>query len=124
MRFNSLNLGGKAPRCPLCHEFMDKKFDPTRGFFIFACDTVGSCKIALRVDDPFIGRWDEALHKTTEGAGIPCPRPECGRPVRYFATSTGFVKIACPKCKATMSNAEPDRDKNRVTTPDAPGALQ
>ena len=38
-KMRKFNLGGKAPRCPLCHEWMEKKWEPVRGFFIFACDT-------------------------------------------------------------------------------------
>lgn len=117
-----LNLGGKAPRCPLCHEFMVKKWEPNRGFFIFACDTPGSCGIACRVDDPFINKWEQALEKA---GGVLCPRPTCERPMRYFATQAGFVKTFCPKCKATVDNSEPDRDKESTAyTPENPGTMQ
>jgi len=119
----ALALGGKVPRCPLCHEWMVKKYEPNRGFFIFACDTTGSCKIACRIDDPFIGRWEEALEK--EG-GILCPRPGCEAFMRLFATGTGFVKSFCPKCRATLSNAQPDRDKEGgapIASPDGPRAI-
>lgn len=111
--FAKLNLGGKAPRCPLCHSWMEKKWEPNRGFFIFACDTPGSCKIAIRVDDPFVGKWDAALEKV-EG-GVPCPNEQCQRPMRFFCTSADFMKGYCPKCKATISNAAPDRDRAEPT---------
>ncbi len=111
-----LNLGGKAPRCPLCYEWMEKKFDSARGFFIFACHVD---RVACRVDDPFVGRWEGNREK------IACPNPRCDEtPMRFFATSTGFVKSVCPKCKASISNAEPDRDKSVEHTPDKPGVLQ
>ena len=56
-KLRKFNLGGKAPRCPLCHEWMEKKWEPVRGFFIFACDTD---RIGIRVDDPFVGQWEKA----------------------------------------------------------------
>ena len=128
MKFKGFSLGGKAPRCPLCHEWMVKKFDPTRQIFIFACDTPGSCRIAIQVDDPFVGRWDQALAAT---GSIPCPNPRCpgapDAPMRYFATKVGFMKGYCPRCKATISNKEPDRKTDtpdKFYTPEVPGPVQ
>jgi phage FluMu protein Com len=113
----TLNLGGKVPRCPLCHEWMDRKLDLQHATFIFKCDTD---KVAIRVDDPFVNRWEEANKE-----GIPCPRPECERPMRYFATSTGFIKAVCPKCKASMSNGGTRKEGTvETTTPEKPGVVQ
>lgn len=121
------NLGGKAPRCPLCLNFMEKMWHPIRQLFIFKCDTPGSCGVALRVDDPFVGRWDRALEKA--GGIVPCPNPRCPKfpdgPMRFFATMVGFVKGYCPACHATISNKEPDRktdEPQKLYTPDAPPA--
>ena len=107
------SLGGKAPRCPLCHEWMVKKFESNRGFFIWACDTPISCRVALRVDDPLIGHWDRAFAQVEAESGkIPCPNPRgCDGRVRYFATSAPFSKVYCPKCGATLAMGEPDRFK-------------
>lgn len=122
---NRLNLGGPAPRCPLCHEWMEKKFVPERGVFVFKCDTE---KIAIRVDDPFVGKWEQALH-TANPDGIICIRPGCGTKVRYFATSVGFMMTKCPKkgCGTTLKGSEPDRltdTPDKLFSPDAPGTLQ
>lgn len=119
--FKRFNLGpAKCPRCPLCLELMVKKWIPQRQLFAFTCDTQGSCRIAIRVDDPFVGLW--------EGKTIPCVNPRCpgspDNPMRYFATSTGFMKAFCPKCKATIDNREPDREKEKFYTPETPGSLQ
>lgn len=118
---NRLSLGlVKPPRCPLCLELMERKWEPARGFFIFACDTD---RVAIRVDDPFVGRWEEALQKT--GGAIQCPN--CNADMRYFATSTGYMKAKCPKksCGCTVASAEPDREKDAiVATPDKPGVVQ
>lgn len=114
------NLGGKLPRCPLCHEWMEREWVAQRCCFVFAC---AKDRVAIRVDDPFVGRWEVALDKT---GMIVCPRPGCETKMRYFATSVGFMKAVCPKkgCGATISNSEPDRLKDIVYTPEAPGALQ
>lgn len=124
-----LNLGDKAPRCPLCvnnerqHEhFMERKFEPNRGFFIFCCDNY---KVAIRVDDPHVGQWEKAQ----ETAGkAPCS--VCGADTRYFSTGAGFAMVACPKrsCGATLRTANPKEDReafgHEETTPDKPGLLQ
>lgn len=120
-----LNLNAKAPRCPLCHEWMVRGFEPERGLFVFKCDID---KIAIRVDDPFVGKWEQALVKANPD-GIICPRPGCDTKMRYFATSVGFMMTKCPKkkCGATIRGSEPDRKTDtpdKVYTPDAPGTLQ
>lgn len=115
-----LNIGGKVPRCPLCHGWMDRKFEPNRGIFIFTCD-MPACHIAIRVDDPFVNRWEEAYHK--EGK-ILCMMPSCETALRYFCTSTGFMKVVCPKCGFSQKTAEPDRDKTKPTASEKPGLIQ
>ena len=91
-------MGGPAPRCPLCLEWMEKEYEHVRGFFIFTCV---KDKIACRVDDPFVGRWDEALKKSDKK--ILCLNPRCDEtPMRYFATQIGFMKAKCPKCGAKV----------------------
>lgn len=126
----SLNMGAKEPRCPLCHELMKKKWMmPTltrAGFFAFICETPKHGNIGIRVDDPFVNRWEEAYHKATDGQGIPCPSPRgCSGKMRYFATSTGYMKGLCPKCGAMMS-AGGTRKEGTVenVTPENPGTVQ
>lgn len=123
--FTRLNprLDIKTPRCPLCHDSMVRERREVRGIYVFACNRP-ICKIVIAVDDPFVNRWEEALEKSTEGRGIPCPRPGCETPMRYFATSTGYMKTLCPKCGASVASAEPDRDKDHATTPENPGVIQ
>lgn len=115
-----IRLTGRVPRCPLCHEMMEKSYVLERNIFVYKCD---GDRIAIACDDPFVNRWDEALENS--GGKIECPM--CNADMRYFATSTGFMKAVCPKksCGATLSNAEPDRNKKTITAaPDAPGLLQ
>ena len=112
------NLGIKAPRCPLCFAWMERSFAHLRQIFIFSCH---KDRISIRVDDPFVGRWEEAAATREK---IPCPNPRCDEtPMRYFATSTGFMKAVCPKCGAAISNAEPDRLEDNKT-PENLGVLQ
>lgn len=126
------NLGPiTPPRCPLCYNQMVKKWDSARELFIFTCDTPISCRIAVRVDDPFVNRWEEALDVSTGGESIPCPNPRCpgapDAPMRYFATMVGFMKAYCPRCDAVISNKEPDRKEvspDKYYAPDAPGSVQ
>lgn len=120
----NLALGGKAPRCPLCDDWMGKQYVPEKRCFVFACH---NDKILIRVDDPFVGRWEEVLHRTTGGLGIPCPAPGCEGKMRYFATQVGYMRALCPKCGAKMEAREnvdkETRDKVNAT-PDAPGIVQ
>ena len=125
-----LNLGGAAPRCPLCvnnertrEHFMEKKYtEHYGGCFIFVCEVY---KVAIRVDDPFVGKWEAAYAKAGK---IACPN--CDADMRYFCTSVGFMKAVCPKksCGASLANAQKDRHDhggpNEVASPDAPGLLQ
>lgn len=105
-----LRLGEQPIRCPLCLKFMQKKYDGARHIFILACD---NDRVAIAVDDPFVGKWEAALERE-KGGKIPCP--VCGTDTRYFCTSTGYMKAKCPKkgCGASLATAEPDRP--RATT--------
>ena len=126
----------KAPNCPLCHEFMKRQREPRfGGFFIWRCDGKPGekflCRIAIRCDDPFVfpkPRWDEAYHNATAGQGFLCPMPSCEAKMRYFATSAGYMKGACPKCGAGIENSVPrterPADGSPLGTPEAPGTLQ
>lgn len=129
MKPQTVRLNRKPPRCPLVEcrgDFMvlelARKSPLDLGIFVWACH---KDRIAIRMDDPFVGRWDQAAHNS---GGVPCPNPNCGgKKMRYFATSTGFVKAVCPKCKAAMTAAEPDRHDlpgGDDKTPEKPGVLQ
>lgn len=125
----------KAPRCPLCHQDMKRQWEPRfGGFHIWRCDGKPGlkflCRIAIRCDDPFVfpkPRWDEAYHNATAGAGILCPMGSCETKMRYFATSAGYMKAACPKCGVSMDNAVKDDRKPGdgvvLGTPETPGTL-
>lgn len=113
-----IRLNDSNVRCPLCHGFFQKKYDEARHQFILACDVD---MIAIAVGDPFIGKWDLAHAR----AGvIECPN--CNAAMRFFCTSTGFVKSKCvkKKCGCTVSNSEPDRTEHNIATPDKPSVLQ
>lgn len=89
------------------------------------------CKIGIGVNDPFVGRWEEAYAK---GEKIFCPA--CDHEVRYFCTSTGFMLAQCPvkKCRSRMQLSQPDRKNDEATaiagvdravaSPDAPAIGQ
>src|SRR3990167_1895916 len=98
----SINLNTKTPRCPLCLNIMDRKYIVERNMFVFSCDKE---KIAIACDDPLAGRWEQITEK------IECPN--CNASMRFFCTSTGYMKAICPKksCGATLANSEPDREK-------------
>jgi len=125
-----LRLDIKTPKCPLCHKQMERELRLKRGIYVFACHTPGTCGIAIAVDDPFVGKWEAVLDKTTKGAGIPCPMAEtkraCKGKMRYFATRTGYMKAVCPesKCGAKVANMVRDRAKDEVYTPEAPSVVQ
>lgn len=123
------NFGpAKAPHCPLCGKLMERYWESQRQIFVWRCYVPGnpmSCKIAIRVDDPFIGRWEEAYDNATDKKGIECPREACQRKMRYFATSTGFMKARCPKCGASVANGGiPGEGTIEDTTPEKPGRVQ
>lgn len=125
----------KTPSCPLCHDEMKRELRVKRGIYVFACAGVEAAvkhkPIVCAVDDPFVGRWEEAQHKATEGQGTPCPMSEssraCKGKMRYFATRTGFMLAVCPEptCGAQMSNGG-SRKEGTVenVSPDAPGIVQ
>lgn len=149
--FQKYNLGTPAPRCPLCvnnanatEHFMERHFVEARGVIVFKCDRY---RVAIRVDDPFVGRWEQALSNVGHAEGdkqgvLPCPN--CGAEMRFFATSVGYIKGACPKkgCGATMSSGESERKPlekslpeaaamddgtpgvDKVYTPEKPGSVQ
>ncbi len=124
-KFKSLLMGGKVPRCPLCLEFMVRKYEPTRGFFIFACDNE---KIAIRVDDPFVNRWDQALATMPPDEKPQCPW--CNADMRFFATSVGFMAAKCPKkgCGGMVKSGEVPKEEGEklpeIATPEKPSLLQ
>lgn len=105
----------KTPRCPLCYAMFDRKWIPSRRMDAFFCHF---CKISVMCNDPFIGRWEETYAK---GEKIHCPA--CDTVMRYFATSTGYVLVQCPKkkCKARMELSSPDRKKGEVKLYDSRG---
>lgn len=113
-----MRLGKAAPRCPLCHKQMIQRYDEVKHMFVYTCH---DDRVDIAVDDPFVGRWEEALQRAGK---IECPN--CNADMRYFATSTGFMKAKCVKkgCGATLSNMEPDRTENRIASPDKPGTVQ
>ena len=107
-------IKGKIPHCPLCHAVFARIWSPSRNIHLLACRFD---KIAIAENDPFVGRWDEAL----KGEVIPCPA--CDYPMRYFATSTGYMQAKCPKkkCQAKVENSVPDRQKDDTLIYDAKG---
>lgn len=114
-----IRLNETTVRCPLCQDFMLRKYDSERSCFIYACETD---RVACRTDDPFVGKWD-AAHAA---AGI-IECPNCNASMRWFGTSTGYMKAVCvkKKCGATISAAEPDRDLGvEVATPEKMGEVQ
>lgn len=104
-RFSDSNV-----RCPLCLGFFEKMYDGIRRIFIYACH---KDQIAIACNDPFVGKWERA----TKGSSIPCPN--CNADMRFFATSTGFMKANCYKkgCYASISKTEPDRPLGVVGIP-------
>ena len=152
--FQKYNLGTKAPWCPLClknanaiEHHMDRHWVEARRLIVFKCDR---WKVAIRVDDPFVGLWEKVLakmdHETLDGPR--CPVATCRTPMRYFCTSAGYMKAACPTkgCGASMSAGEVKEKPleqvrktslleaaesnegqagiDKVYSPDKPGALQ
>lgn len=99
-------LNDSPIRCPLCHDFFVKKYDDARRVFILACDNE---KIAIRCDDPFVNRWEEAKSRV-DPHDLDCPN--CNATMRFFATSTGYMRMICPKksCKMGMEVKEIDRE--------------
>ena len=118
---------------------MERIYVPERHLFVFKCDYY---KVAIRVDDPFVGKWDFILHRMEPEDRPKCPL--CQTEMRYFATSVGYMKAVCPKagCGATCAASEAERKPlekslpeaaesgageagvDKVYTPEKPGALQ
>lgn len=148
--FQKYNMGSAAPWCPLCiknanatEHKLERHFVAERGLLVFKCDRY---KVAIRVDDPFVGLWEKVLGRMDPETleGLKCPVPSCRTPMRYFATSVGYMKAACPKkgCGATIASSEVERTPlekslleaaesgegqigvDKVYTPEKPGSLQ
>lgn len=123
---NDPYLHVKTPRCPLCHDMMNREFRPKRDIYVFNCPKP-ACNISIWVGDQFVGRWEEAL----KNEKIPCLNPRCPKApdgeMRYFATRTGYMKAVCPTCGGAMTNMEPDKKQvapDKVYTPDDRGTVQ
>jgi len=97
-----MTLIPKAVRCPLCHAQMVHTIDTVRKVAVMACHFD---KIAIAADDPMLGKWESAMEKMGEEA-LRCPMPGCDTKMRFFCTSTGYMKAKCPvvKCGATWAN--------------------
>jgi hypothetical protein len=132
LKISNPRLDVKTPHCPLCHEFMVREFRPKQACYVFACrgdvKKVGAVyhrSIAIRVDDPFVGRWDEAVKEENE---LLCPNPRCDKyqheKLRFFGTRTGYMLAMCPVCGAGLTNMEPDRPKEKFYSPEAPSVGQ
>lgn len=117
-KVNVSEMYRNAPTCPLCLKHrMRVDFREDRGLFVYVCDLD---KIVIRVDDPFCGRWEEAVHKQTDGQGIPCPVKEvtgCDAKARYFCTTAGYMRSRCPKCHAEFGTKEMDKDIPKEAPP-------
>ena len=111
----------QPPECPLCKKPFtgDVRMLTKPPIRLWVCHTD---KIAIRQDDPFVGKWDQAHAQS--GGKILCPN--CNAEMRYFSTATGFMKAKCPKtvCGCVISNMEPDREEHRIATPEKPSLLQ
>lgn len=126
----------KTPRCPLCHVEMsrEKRQPPSGAVYIFHCSGAKSEDvhkfISIRVDDPFVNRWEEAL----KDEKINCVNPRCDKhgdtawSLRFFGTRTGYMQALCPPsiggCGAAIHNGMPDRKTDETYTPENKGPLQ
>ena len=121
------NLSTPAPWCPLCiknanatEHHMERHYVAARNLLVFKCDRY---KVAIRVDDPFVGLWEKVLDRMDPESleGLRCPMPKCRTAMRYFATSVGYMKAACPAkgCGATMSAGESERKPLEKSLPEA-----
>lgn len=146
--FQRFSLGAPTPWCPLCiknanatEHKMERHYVEARRVMVFKCDRY---KVAVRVDDPMVGKWEFMLARIAAEDRPKCPVPSCQAEMRYFATSVGYMKAACPAkgCGATMASGEV-REKpvegslvekaesgegtvgvDKVYTPEKPGSLQ
>jgi len=101
----------KKPRCPLCHKWMEKNYDPARNLEVWSCHTD---RISVRTNDPVVGKWEEAYEKIEK---IKCPF--CETIMRFFCTSVGYMKAKCPKPKCStameVKGAPPEIPKSKPT---------
>lgn len=123
--FQRFNPGAREPWCPLCYKNanatehrMEKHYVLSRGVIVFKCDHY---RVAIRVDDPFVGKWDYVLSRMEPEDRPKCPRPTCQAEMRYFATSVGYMKAVCPVkgCGATVAAGEAERKPLEVSLPEA-----
>ncbi len=146
--FQRFNLGMAAPWCPLClknenskEHRMERHYVVERGVIVFKCEYY---KVMIRVDDPFVGKWDFVLSRMAPEDKPRCPVPKCQAEMRYFATSIGYMKAACPVkgCGACMASGEVRKKPveaslpelaesgegevgvDKVYTPEKPGSVQ
>lgn len=143
------NLGGPAPWCPLCinnanskEHKMERGFAPKRKVYFFKCP---SYNVRIRVDDPFVGKWDLIMSRMDAETKPKCPVPSCQTEMRYFARGAdGYMKAVCPAkgCGATMASGEVrakpvegsliekaesgagEAGVDKVYTPEKPGTVQ
>jgi hypothetical protein len=104
----AFNLNARPVRCPLCHGFLERHFDKVRAMFVLICEID---KIGIAAGDPFVGKWEQAYEKLGEDEKLRCPQDDSV--MRFFCTSTGYMKFKCAKkkCGVAMALSEPDRDK-------------
>lgn len=95
------SLTKDVPQCPLCLKAMVAEYDGIRKIKVWACH---KDKIAVSMLDPMIKQWHNSKM-------VPVPCPMCGKSMRLFFTSTGFMKGVCPavKCRAEIRSWLPDR---------------
>ena len=121
---NAYYLTTKLPWCPLCQKKMEKKFIFERNKWVYCCFRTLMCHIAIAIDDPFVGKWEQLNELNGH---VPCPRGGCGENMRYFSTSTGAMKAVCPRktCGASITNINVDKQEGggpKITL-ENPGAL-
>lgn len=89
-----------APYCPLCDKrmreiFVNKgattRFAPHEGKKVYICSEL-DCMVSISVKDPCIEKWRET---TAPKCNTLLPGEGCGKPVKMFFRSDGFVKMVC-----------------------------
>lgn len=86
------------PECPLCSKSFERVFYNGRDFYICKRDD-----ISIDVNDPMLMKWDN--HKELN-IDVSCPNPRCRNKMNFFCRSDGYVKAACPVCKAGVETEE------------------
>lgn len=101
-----VNLSTRVPRCPLCGQFLERIFHSDVNAFVYVCKPD---KIGIRCDDPFVGRWEEALAAIPEDERQKCLIHDVA--MRFFCTVKGYMQFKCPKkgCGFKAEVTEPDR---------------